>query len=60
MVSRIAFLGPVGTYGEQAARALIALESLQAPELVACVGLRAVVESLANGDCDAAVVPVEN
>lgn len=60
MVSRIAFLGPVGTYGEQAARALIALESLPDPELVACVGLRAVVESLANGDCDAAVVPVEN
>ena len=43
MVSRIAFLGPVGTYGEQAARALIALESLPDPELVACVGLRAVV-----------------
>jgi prephenate dehydratase len=60
MVSRIAFLGPAGTYGEQATRALIALESMPSPELVACTGLRAVVDHLAHGHCDAAVVPVEN
>ena len=60
MPTRIAFLGPNGTYGEQAAQALIALEQLPAPELVPCVGLRAVVEQLASGGCDAAVVPVEN
>ena len=60
MVSRIAFLGPTGTYGEQATRALIALESMQSSELVACAGLRSVVEHVAHGHCDAAVVPVEN
>jgi len=60
MVSRIAFLGPAGTYGEQATRALIALESMPSPDLVPCTGLRAVVDHLAHGHCDAAVVPVEN
>ena len=60
MPTRIAFLGPTGTYGEQAAQSLIALEQLPQPELVPCVGLRAVVEQLASGGCDAAVVPVEN
>jgi prephenate dehydratase len=60
MPTRIAFLGPSGTYGEQAATALIELEQLPQPELVPCNGLRAVVERLAKGDCDCAVVPVEN
>ena len=60
MPTRIAFLGPAGTYGEQATTTLIALEQLDEPELVPCMGLRAVVERLATGDCDNAVVPVEN
>ena len=60
MPSRIAFLGPAGTYGEKATAALIALEGLADPEPVPCVGLRAVVDHLASGQCDAAVVPVEN
>lgn len=57
---RVAFLGPVGTYGEQAAQRLAALEQIPNPELVPQVGIRAVVKALADGSCDAAVVPVEN
>jgi len=57
---RLAYLGPVGTYGEQAARQLAELEGLTAVELVPQLGIRAVVQALATGDCEAAVVPVEN
>jgi len=57
---RIAFLGPVGTYGEQAALRLCELEAIAAPQLLPQVGIRAVVKVLAEGRCDAAVVPVEN
>lgn len=57
---RLAFLGPVGTYGEQAARQLAELEGLTAVEMVPQLGIRAVVQALARGDCQAAVVPVEN
>lgn len=57
---RIAFLGPAGTYGEQAAIRLAALEGIAAPDLQPQVGIRAVVKALASGACEAAVVPVEN
>lgn len=57
---RFAFLGPAGTYGEQATRHLAELEGVAAPELVPQQGIRAVVQALAQGTCDAAVVPVEN
>lgn len=57
---RFAFLGPAGTYGEQAARQLAELEGIANPELVPQLGIRAVVQALAQGACDAAVVPVEN
>ena len=57
---RVAFLGPEGTYGERAARSLMRLESIENPELVACSGLRSVVEHVADGRCESAVVPVEN
>ena len=60
MPTRLAFLGPAGTYGEQAARVLIEQDSLEDVQLVPCVGLRSVVEQLAGGECDAAVVPIEN
>jgi prephenate dehydratase len=59
-VMRVAFLGPVGTYGEQAALQLVELENLADAELVPQLGIRAVVQALATGDCEAAVVPVEN
>jgi len=60
LVMRLAFLGPVGTYGEQAALQLVELEGLQDVQLVPQSGIRAVVQALASGSCNAAVVPVEN
>ncbi len=56
----MAYLGPKGTYAEQAACALAKLESLSQPVFVPCTGLKSVVEHLANKDCEAAVVPIEN
>jgi prephenate dehydratase len=56
---RLAFLGPAGTYGEQAAQRLAALEGV-AVELVPKSMIRAVIQAVAEGDCEAAVVPVEN
>jgi len=57
---RLAFLGPAGTYGEQAAQRLAELEGLSDVQLVPQQGIRAVVQALATGECEAAVVPVEN
>ena len=59
LTMRLAFLGPVGTYGEQAAQRLAALEGITA-ELVPKPGIRAVIQAVAEADCEAAVVPVEN
>ena len=60
MPTRIAYLGPAGTYGEQASQALADLEGLSEVSFLPRVGLRAVVECLAQAEADAAVVPVEN
>ncbi|MFM1901209.1 MAG: Prephenate dehydratase [Cyanobacteriota bacterium] len=60
MTTRVAFLGPQGTYGERAARAMVELEALDPVELLPCPGLRSVVDHVADGRCEAAVVPVEN
>ena len=60
MPMRVAFLGPEGTYGERAANSLMELESIENSELVACSGLRSVVEHVVDGRCEVAVVPVEN
>ena len=49
MRTRLAYLGPTGTYGEQAAQALVQLEAMGDVQFVPCVGLRAVVEQLARG-----------
>jgi prephenate dehydratase len=57
---RLAFLGPVGTYGEQAARKLAELERFTDVVYVPQQGIRAVIQALAAGECEAAVVPVEN
>ncbi len=60
MEKSLAFLGPEGTFGEQAANALAQEEGICNPVLVPCVGLRSVVEHLATGMTDFAVIPVEN
>ena len=60
MRTQVAYLGPKGTYAEQAAFALAKLESLTEPEFIPYTGLRSVIEHLANKDCEAAVVPIEN
>ena len=56
---RLAYLGPVGTYGEQAAKQLAALAGLEAT-FIPQPGIQAVIRALSEGDCEAAVVPVEN
>ena len=60
MSTRVAYLGPKGTYAEKAAKALSALEKLDSPQFSPCKGLRSVVDNLANNLCEAAVVPIEN
>ena len=55
MVRRLAYLGPPGTYSEEAAM----LYDSDA-ELVAATTLPGVVQSVHNGDADEAIVPVEN
>ncbi len=60
MPTQVAYLGPKGTYAEQAACALARLESLSQPVFIPYQGIRSVIEHLANKDCEAAVVPIEN
>jgi len=60
MRTQVAYLGPKGTYAEQAACALAKLENLSEPEFIPYSSLMTVVEHLANKDCEAAVVPIEN
>ncbi|MEB3235538.1 MAG: prephenate dehydratase [Cyanobacteriota bacterium] len=57
---RVAFLGPSGTYGEQAAQRLAQLEGWREAAFVPQQSIRGVVQALASGQCEAAVVPVEN
>ena len=60
MSTKVAYLGPEGTYAEKAALALAKLEKFDNPEFVPCVGLLSVIEKAAKKLCDAAVVPIEN
>ena len=60
MPTRVAYLGPKGTYAEKAAGLLVNLEKIDSPEFLACKGLRSVIEQLAKKNCEAAVVPIEN
>lgn len=55
-VQRIAYLGPQGTYSEQAARRLFGSSC----EFVACADLDEVFHSQLSGACSHAVVPLEN
>ncbi|WP_269621847.1 prephenate dehydratase [Prochlorococcus marinus] len=60
MPTQVAYLGPKGTYAEQAACALAKLENLSEPMFIPRMGLRSVIEHLATKHCEAAVVPIEN
>ena len=60
MSTRVAYLGPKGTYAEKAAKALTSLEKLESPTFLPCKGLRSVIDNLAKNLCEAAVVPIEN
>ncbi len=60
MPIRVAYLGPKGTYAEQAALALTQLEKLEKPEYIPCSGMLSVIKSVSNKSCDFAVVPIEN
>ena len=60
MPTRVAYLGPKGTFAEKAAYLLAKLENLSATEFLPCKGLRSVIEHVANKHCEAAVVPIEN
>ncbi len=60
MPTRVAYLGPEGTYAEQAAYSLAELEKIKEPDFVPCIGIRTVVEQLAKKLCDFAVIPIEN
>ncbi len=60
MSIQVAYLGPEGTYAEEAACALARLEKMEDPQFVPCVGLHSVIEHAAKKLCDAAVVPIEN
>ena len=59
-ISAIAYLGPVGTYGEQAALRLANLANAPQARLLPQITIRNVMEALGSGLVDAAVVPVEN
>ena len=60
MSTRVAYLGPAGTYAEQAARSLAELEKLHKPDFIPCIGMQSVIEQAAKKTCDVAVVPIEN
>ncbi len=64
MDERWAYLGPEGTFTEQAARSMVVRlappDGGRSIELVAANGVSAAVEAVRNGDADAACVPLEN
>ena len=60
MPTRVAYLGPKGTYAEKAANSLAKLEKLENAIFVPCTGMHSVIEHVAKNLCDLAVVPIEN
>tara|TARA_Y100001968_G_scaffold332624_1_gene391533 strand:- start:2210 stop:3052 length:843 start_codon:yes stop_codon:yes gene_type:complete len=60
MNTKLAYLGPQGTYAEKAAINLVQLEKLDQTTFIPCKNLLSVIEHLAKKLCDLAVVPIEN
>lgn len=52
---RTAYLGPEGSYSH-----LAATKMTPAAALFACANFRAVIKAVESGDCDCAVIPIEN
>ncbi len=55
-----AYLGPAGTYHDEAARAFAARLGIEDPELVECPSLSEVFDCVDRGKCEYGVVAVEN
>lgn len=60
MRSRIAYLGPQGTYSEEAARRYASRQGFISPEWLLCRSIVEVLEEVAGGNADIGVVPAEN
>mgnify|MGYP001261178391 CR=1 FL=1 len=60
MSTQVAFLGPNGTYAEEAAIYLAKLEKYNDAKFIPCAGIRSVIDHIARKLCDVAVVPIEN
>ena len=60
MSTKVAYLGPEGTYAEQATLHLAKIEKLSDPKLIPCIGIRSVIENASSNECEAAVIPIEN
>ncbi len=55
-----AYLGPAGTYSDEAARAFAARLDIDEPELMECPSFSEVFDSVDRGKCTFGVVPTEN
>ena len=58
--SAFAYLGPAGTYSDEAARAFAARLGISEPELLECPSFSEVFDSVDRGKCAFGVVPTEN
>ena len=59
-MTRIAYLGPQGTYSETCANAYAKLAGLGTVQLVPCHTIWQVIQAVAEGKTDLAIAPVEN
>lgn len=57
---KFAFLGPAGTYSDEAARAFAARIGIDEPQLFECSSLDEVFAAVDRGRCEFGVVPTEN
>ena len=58
--NQIAFLGPVGTYSDEAAHLFAERLELAEPEFLECPSLNEVFDAVDRGRCEYGVVPMEN
>lgn len=57
---KIAYLGPAGTYTDEASHAFAHKLDLTSPEFVACNSFDEIFDNIERGKCDLGVVPTEN